>query len=145
MRPERDSVYLNICRELRELATCQRGQYAALMLDQHGHIVSLGYNGAPHNAPHCVEAGCLMDDSHCVRCLHAEANMLLFADRERSRGSTVYISGQPCYRCAVALVQAGVARVAVDGRSPRYLSDAHLIPDMHALFFSAGLRYEVII
>jgi dCMP deaminase len=143
MRPSRDRVYLNMCRELRALATCLRGQHAALMLDSSGHVVALGYNGSPHGEPHCIEEGCLMDGDHCARCLHAEINMLLCADRERARESTVYISGRPCFRCATALVQVGVRRIVIDGRNIAYRTDDHLLGPLTAMFSRADVSLEL--
>ena len=143
-RPSPTQVYLDMCRELRKLATCVRGQHAALMVGTDKHVVSMGYNGSPHGQPHCVDDGCLMDDSHCTRCIHAELNMLLFADPSRSRGSTVYITGRPCFRCATALVQVGVRAIIVDGRNQAYTTDDHLTSAMWTMFERAGVQYEVV-
>lgn len=141
MRPSADAIYLGQVEALRARATCLRGQHAALMVDRRGHIVSLGYNGSPHGEPHCLDVGCLLDGDHCVRCLHAEMNMLLFADPQRAEGSTVYITARPCFRCAVALVQLGVQRI-VCGPSP-YRTDDALLPTLEAMFARQGIVFEV--
>lgn len=140
MRPSADVVYLAQVEALRARATCLRGKHAALMVDTEGHVVSMGYNGSPHGEPHCLDVGCLMDGDHCARCLHAEINMLLYVSPGVSRGSTVYITARPCYRCATALVQMGVARVVTGGTA--YTTDDPLYSAMLAMFARSGLSFE---
>lgn len=135
-----DEAYLDICGVLKQRATCLRAKHAAVMVGEDGHVVSMGYNGSPHGQPHCLDAGCLMDGGHCARCLHAEMNMLLHA---WEANATVYITSRPCFRCATALVQCGVARIVVDGRNPVYTTDAHLYDEMLAMFQRASVVYDV--
>jgi dCMP deaminase len=139
-RPSADAVYLAQVEALRQRSTCRRGQHAALMVDTSGHVVSMGYNGSPHGEPHCLDVGCLMDEGHCVRCLHAELNMLLFADPLRAQHSTVYVTARPCFRCATALVQMGVARL-VTGETA-YTTDDRLLPAMLEMFARQGLVFN---
>jgi len=49
---------------------------------------------------------------NCVA-IHAEANCLLYAGRDRALGGTLYITREPCHECARLITAAGVARVVV--------------------------------
>ena len=37
-------------------------------------IISTGYNGAASGEAHCIDVGCLVEDGHCQRVIHAEVN-----------------------------------------------------------------------
>lgn len=140
-RPSTSQTYLDICNILKLRSTCTRAQHAAVLVGTDGHVVSMGYNGSPHGQPHCTDVGCLMDGGHCVSCLHAEENMLLFAPVERSRGGTVYITSIPCFRCATRIVQAGVKQIVYDGRNAAYATDAHLRERMLQMFETANVTF----
>jgi dCMP deaminase len=100
-----------------DLASCvaawskdPKAQVGAVLLDERGWPIALGYNGFP--------AG-VEDDAEKLRnadlkndmVVHAEQNALLCAG-SRSRGGTMYVYGKPiCPRCAVLIIQAGVRRV----------------------------------
>ncbi|MEJ2446489.1 MAG: hypothetical protein P8Y37_00895, partial [Anaerolineales bacterium] len=51
----------------------------AVSIVQDKRILTTGYNGSPRGLPHCTEVGCLMDNGHCVRTLHAEQNAIIQA------------------------------------------------------------------
>lgn len=143
MRPTADRVYLDMCNVLRERATCLRAKHAAILVDRLGHVLSMGYNGAPHGLSHCLDVGCLMEDNHCVRTLHAEMNMLLWGNATNYDRLTVYVTSRPCIRCAVAMIQAGVQRIVTDGRNELYASDYQLNDQMMEMFALSHVDYEV--
>jgi dCMP deaminase len=43
--------------------------------------------------------------------IHAEANALLYADRDKCEGATIYCTDEPCDGCLRLIVGAGVTRV----------------------------------
>lgn len=45
------------------------------------------------------------------RATHAEANALLYADTDDTRGATLYITDEPCQGCLKLIRAAGVRRV----------------------------------
>jgi dCMP deaminase len=54
-----------------------------------------------------------MDNEHCVRTVHAEANALIQAARNGVRldGSEIYVTASPCFNCFKLIVNAGIRTV----------------------------------
>ncbi|WP_430626492.1 deoxycytidylate deaminase [Sulfobacillus thermotolerans] len=57
-------------------STCPRRAVGAVLVRDH-RVIATGYNGAPSGEPHCLDVGCLIENNHCVRTIHAELNALL--------------------------------------------------------------------
>jgi len=110
MRENWDSYFMGIAERVATRSTCPRAHVGAVIVKDR-HIISTGYNGAPHGLPHCTDEGCITNaEGRCVRTVHAEVNAILHA-REDVRGSIVYCTHHPCEACLNVLIQAGVARV----------------------------------
>lgn len=112
-RPElKHRVYMEMAKQMSRLSTCERAQHGCVGVESSGALAGAGYNGSAPGQPHCTEVGCLMHEGHCIRCTHAELNMILRArSREALQGCTVYVTGHPCPNCVRECVQVGVARV----------------------------------
>lgn len=80
-------------------------------------ILGVSYNGAPEGQPHCTDVGCLIDEHnygpHCVRCSHAEMNVLLGAAAEgvKTKGGLLVVTHQPCLLCSTMISRAKIKRV----------------------------------
>lgn len=103
---------MRIANEVASRATCPRRSVGAVIVRERM-IVATGYNGSVRGQPHCHGAGCMMEEDHCVRTIHAEANALIQAARNGGRveGADIYINVFPCWSCAKLLFNAGVVRV----------------------------------
>ncbi len=128
-RISRDAYGLQVARAVAARADCTRRQVGAVVMDDEGRIVSTGYNGAPAGEPGCASEGAcprgrLSYDEHPhgvayeageSRCIavHAEANAIVYAGRERTKGCTIYVTDEPCYLCALIIKAAGITRVVV--------------------------------
>jgi len=73
MRPNWTDYFINIACEVAQRATCPRAQVGAVIVKDN-RIISTGYNGAPAGEPHCIDEGCIMENNHCQRAIHAEVN-----------------------------------------------------------------------
>lgn len=82
-----------------ERATCPRRSVGCVIVVSN-ELVAMGYNGAPSSFPHCFDSGCMMDEGHCIRTIHAECNALLRADFHRLLGAHIYVTDYPCVNCA---------------------------------------------
>jgi dCMP deaminase len=76
-------------------------------------ILTTGYNGSIRGLPHCDDEGHLMEDGHCVRTVHAEANAIVQAARNGIRldGSDIYVSASPCFGCFKLIANSGLRRI----------------------------------
>ncbi len=136
MAERRDKInyYLDIAEQVAERSTCLRRAYGVVIV-AHDEIVSTGYNGAPRGRQNCT------DRNYCIRELlaiphgeryelcrsvHAEANAIISASRERMLESTLYLvgkevgdgksyvsQGEPCDMCKRLIINAGIAQVIV--------------------------------
>jgi len=116
IRPDWDTYFLGIARAVSARSDCERDRVGAVVVKDR-RVRATGYNGAPAGKPGClscprrlsgVEPG--SDYSNCVA-VHAEANALLYCDREDLIGATLYITRAPCYACSKLIDGAGIARV----------------------------------
>jgi dCMP deaminase len=129
MRPTWDEYYLAIATTVSSRADCSRRQHGAVIVGPDHRPISFGYNGAPSGAPGCLEGACPRgrltyeelqslaggyDDPEspgfCIS-IHAEANAIVLAGRDRCASSTIYVTGPPCHGCAKLIAAAGIARV----------------------------------
>lgn len=129
-RPDWDEYFLGICRAVGVRADCTRRRAAAVIVKDN-RIVSTGYNGGPRKGPSCLAGECPRGtltydelkehtdyDSGPGRCIaiHAEANAIIYADRDDMRGATIYMTpGNPCPGCAKLIAGAGIGRVVWPG------------------------------
>jgi dCMP deaminase len=120
---------------------CDRDQVGAVVVSAQNRIIDTGYNGPPvgfyrsttgevscsawcqramkrpgdPNHPGDIYAN---DYSDCPS-LHAEANALMFSDRQLREGGTIYVSSGTCGGCAKLVANSGLARaVYVDPGMP---------------------------
>ena len=119
LRPSWDTYFMNIANEVAKRSTCERAQVGAVIVKEK-RILTTGYNGSPRGLPHCSEVGCLMDNVHCVRTLHAEQNAIIQAALHGiiTEGATIYVTHQPCFLCAKMIINAGLVQIVYDKEYP---------------------------
>lgn len=129
-------------------STCIRRQYMCILVDNHGHVIGTGYNGAPKGFVHCADGGCPRATGtsphgapygDCIA-VHAEANALLHSDyTNRAEGATLYVNGPPCWDCGKLIINAGITRVV-------YVSDPEYADwqRVEGLLEQAGIRVEAL-
>lgn len=111
-RVDWDTYFLNIARASATRATCNRKQVGAVLVRDR-HLLATGYNGSVAGLDHCTDVGCMMEDGHCVRTVHAEANALVQAARHgvRVEGASIYVTASPCWPCFKLIANAGIKRI----------------------------------
>jgi dCMP deaminase len=107
-----DDYFMNIAREVATRATCDRKHVGAVIVRDKS-ILATGYNGSVRGLPHCDDEGHLMEDGHCVRTVHAEANAIVQAARNGVRidGAGIYVTASPCWGCFRLIANAGLMRI----------------------------------
>ncbi len=101
-------------------STCIRRKVGAVAVKEN-HILSVGYNGAPSGAKHCLDIGCIREQQNVpsgqrhelCRATHAEQNVITQAAKfgVNLQGATLYSTTYPCSICAKLIVQAGIRKV----------------------------------
>jgi dCMP deaminase len=88
----------------------------AVITDNQGRIVALGYNSFARNVEDAEEKLSQREVKYEM-VVHAEVNAVLIAGRS-AVGGTIYVRGAPiCPRCASVLIRAGIKRaVATEPR-----------------------------
>lgn len=116
-RPDWYTYYLDIAEAVSARGECRRRKVGAVIVKDYT-IISTGYNGAPPGQASCLDGGCprayTMSEpgtgyaaTGCT-VIHAEANAVIRAGRDRCVGSTIYITAEPCDLCLPLLQAAGL-------------------------------------
>ncbi len=107
-----DEYFMAIGRQVATRSTCDRKHVGAVIVRDRM-ILTTGYNGSIRGLPHCDDVGHLMEDGHCVRTTHAEANALVQAARNGvSVGEAgIYVTASPCFGCFKLIANAGLTRI----------------------------------
>lgn len=121
IRPPWDSIWLEVAVSMSKKSRCSRAQMGAVIVSADQRIAATGYNGPAATFPcegECSEwcpraQGTAPLDTFYDACpaIHAEANALLYVDRSRVEGGTIYITSPPCMQCAKLVSNSGVRRV----------------------------------
>jgi len=124
MRTNWFRYFMNIARQVSTRATCDRKHVGAVIVRDRT-IIATGYNGSTPGAPHCDDVGHLMEDTHCVRVVHAECNALSQAAMNGAavKGATLYCTALPCWTCFKQICNAGIAVIIYD---ELYRAEEHL-------------------
>ncbi len=111
-RADWHTYFMRIARVVATRSTCDRKHVGAVIVRDKT-ILSTGYNGSIRGLPHCDEVGHLMENGHCVRTVHAEANAIVQAARNgvRIEGAEIYVTASPCWNCFKLLANAGIRRI----------------------------------
>lgn len=107
-----DEYFMNIGREVATRSTCSRKHVGAVIVRDKT-ILSTGYNGSIRGLPHCDDDDHMMEDGHCVRTIHAEANAIIQAAKNGTRidGAGIYVTASPCWSCFKMIANAGIQRI----------------------------------
>jgi dCMP deaminase len=118
-RPTLDEVYLRMLDIFARRSTCVRRQVAAIIVDEDGKVIAIGYNGVPSGFVHCTDVPCDgARDAHgnnrnCMA-VHAEQNAFLQAGDRLYGAKTIYCSCTPCFECAKMILNTPIRRVVVN-------------------------------
>ncbi len=133
-RRDKINYYLDLAEMVSQRGTCLRKQYGAVIV-KNDEVVSTGYAGAPRGRANCIDLGyCIREKLQIprgeryelCRSVHAEANAIISASRERMLGSSLYLTGidlkengnyvrnaNPCSMCKRLIINAGIDQVFI--------------------------------
>lgn len=130
IRPSWDEYFMTIAFQVASRATCDRKHVGAVIVRDRN-ILSTGYNGSLRGLEHCDQIGHLMENGHCVRTVHSEANAIVQAARMgvRIEGAHIYVTSSPCWNCFRLIANAGIVRICFGEfyRDPRIFEYSKLL------------------
>ena len=122
-RPSWDETWMKVADTVALRSRCSRAQIGAVVVSKDQRVSSTGYNGPAATYPESGECinwcqraqGVVPLDNMYDACpsIHAEANALLYVDRSRVEGGTIYITDAACLQCAKLISNSGVSRVVM--------------------------------
>jgi len=141
---KKDNIYMQMAMAASKLSTCKRAHHGAV-ITVNDRVVGIGYNGAARGLPHCLDVGCHISvgSERCERSIHAETNAIINAGRDVSTG-TLYVTGEPCERDAVLLIQAGITRVVAQAGASYFGSNKELAEEVKSWYSLADIRFDII-
>lgn len=107
-----NEYFMKIAEQVASRSTCDRKHIGALIVRDKT-ILSSGYNGSLRGAPHCDDAGHDMENGHCVRTVHAEANAVAQAAKNGVRidEAELYVTASPCLTCFKLIANCGIQTI----------------------------------
>lgn len=139
-RRDKINYYLDLADVVSKRGTCLRRNYGAVIV-KNDEVISTGYVGAPRGRQNCSDLGyCIRQKMNIprgeryelCRSVHAEANAIISAEREKMIGSTIYLSGREvstgeliknsccCSMCKRMVINAGIKTVIVRDTEDEY-------------------------
>ena len=107
-----EKYFMNIATEVATRSTCDRKHVGAVIVRRKT-ILSTGYNGSIKGLDHCDNIGHDMENDHCVRTIHAEANAIVQAAKHGINidQSEIYVTASPCFDCFKLIANAGICKI----------------------------------
>ena len=132
-RRDKINYYLDLAEIVSQRGTCLRRHYGAVIV-KNDEVISTGYVGAPRGRKNCSDMNvCLREKMgiprgeryELCRSVHAEANAIISASRDKMIGSALYLVGidmqtgdyvknaNSCSMCKRIIINAGIERVYI--------------------------------
>lgn len=139
-RRDKINYYLDLAEIVSQRGTCLRRRYGAVIV-KNDEVISTGYVGAPRGRKNCSDMGVCIRQKLQVprgeryelcRSVHAEANAIISASRDKMIGSTMYLVGKEmdtdayvtnsssCSMCKRMIINAGIERVIIRDSKDEY-------------------------
>ena len=139
-RRDKTNYYLDLADVVSNRGACLRRLYGAVIV-KNDEVISTGYVGASRGRKNCSDLGvCIRQKMNIprgeryelCRSVHAEANAIISAERERMLGSSLYLSGREvstgnyisnsssCSMCKRMIINAGIETVYIRDDEDHY-------------------------
>ena len=131
-RRDKRNYYLDLAEVVSNRGTCLRRRYGAVIV-KNDEVISTGYAGAPRGRQNCSDLGyCIRaqlgvprgERYELCRSVHAEANAIISASRDKMLNATLYLTGVEadgsyvansccCSMCKRLVINAGIIEVVI--------------------------------
>lgn len=111
-RPTWEEYFMHNANLIASRSTCKKLSVGAVIV-KNNQIIGTGYNGSVSGEKHCEDEGCLIQDGHCIRTVHAEVNAILQCARLGTSldNATIYVTHYPCVNCMKSILQSGINKI----------------------------------
>ena len=139
-RRDKINYYLDLAEIVSQRTTCLRRRYGAVIV-KNDEVISTGYVGAPRGRKNCTDLGyCIRQEMgiprgeryELCRSVHAEANAIISASRDKMIDATLYLTGVEvadgsyvsnsccCSMCKRMVINAGIKEVIIRDDKDNY-------------------------
>ncbi|OUP25042.1 MULTISPECIES: deaminase [Eubacteriales] len=139
-RRDKINYYLDLAEIVLQRGTCLRRNYGAVIV-KNDEVISTGYVGAPRGRKNCSDLNVCIRQKlqiprgeryEVCRSVHAEANAIISAPRDKMLGSQLYLVGidmatkdyvqsaNSCSMCKRMIINAGIERVYIRDTKDEY-------------------------
>lgn len=139
-RRDKINYYLDLAEIVSQRTTCLRRRYGAVIV-KNDEVISTGYVGAPRGRKNCTDLGyCIRQEMgiprgeryELCRSVHAEANAIISASRDKMIDATLYLTGVEvadgsyvsnsccCSMCKRMVINAGIKEVVIRDDKENY-------------------------
>ena len=139
-RRDKINYYLDLAEIVSQRTTCLRRRYGAVIV-KNDEVISTGYVGAPRGRKNCTDLGyCIRQEMgiprgeryELCRSVHAEANAIISASRDKMIDATLYLTGVEvsdgsyvsnsccCSMCKRMVINAGIREVIIRDDKDNY-------------------------
>ena len=133
-----EEYFLRIARTVAEQSTCLDKAVGCVITSADNQIVACGYNGAPSKVADCrTLCKCRKEAGKNCLATHAEINALIKAG-ERAKGGKLFVTLEPCFECAKAIINAGIKEVYYSTRNNK---DLLYKMDVKGILDHVGIAY----
>ena len=139
-RRDKINYYLDLADVVSKRCTCLRRHYGAVIV-KNDEVIATGYVGAPRGRKNCSDLGFCQRQKMNIprgeryelcRSVHAEANAIISAEREKMIGAAMYLSGREadtgeyiknsnsCSMCKRLIINAGIETLYIRDTDEEY-------------------------
>lgn len=113
-------IYMNVAKEISNLATCAFTKVGVLILTKDLKPISHGYNGVPSKMKHCCDMDMTRDEHKLFAEkyeVHAEMNAILQVENtSKLKDSVIFTTLHPCENCLKHISSVGIKTVFYDSK-----------------------------
>ena len=107
-RPSWDMIWMDFAHSIARRSIDERRKVGAVIVSaDNARVLALGYNGDYRGGPNRT----LSSEPGASGCIHAEINALIKLDTTTLHQKVMYVTTEPCYMCASAIINAGIDEV----------------------------------
>ena len=107
--PSREEKYMGLAFMYASFSKDPNSQIGAVIVTSDNELLGLGYNGPP--AKYNDQELDWSRPNKYNHIIHSEINAIKHSNRDKLKGSTIFVTAKPCASCMLDIVDAGIIKV----------------------------------